>query len=146
MLTDQLVEVSDGLTTDLRRRDEAPHPQIDQDAAFDHLRDRRFDDLVAIVRLDDFLPRFKRTGAALGKKERSVHLVDAVNHHFDGIANLEQLGIDGEGQLAEGKYAFGLSADVDEYLILVPLDDRSGENLSLVENLERFFVKALLER
>jgi hypothetical protein len=69
-----------------------------------------------------------------------------VDHHFDGIADLEEFGIDGERQLAERKYAFRLSADVDQHFILVTLDDRTGENLALVENLERFFVKALLER
>jgi len=60
------------------------------------LRYRRFDDFVAIVRLDHLLPRFERACPALGEKERSVHFVDAVNHHFDGIADLEQLGIDGQ--------------------------------------------------
>jgi hypothetical protein len=69
-----------------------------------------------------------------------------MNHHFDGIADLEQFGIDGERQLAERKYAFGLSAYVDQHFILVPLDDRTGKNLSFVENLERFFVQALFER
>jgi hypothetical protein len=69
-----------------------------------------------------------------------------MNHHLDGVADLEQFGIDGERQLAERKYAFGLSAYVDQHLILVSLDDRAGENLSLVENLERFFVEALFER
>lgn len=146
VLIDQLVEVSDGLAADLRGRDESAHPQIDQHAAFDDLRDGGFDDFVAIVRLNDLLPRFERAGSALGEKERSVHLVDAVDHHFDGIADLEEFGIDGERQLAERKYAFRLSADVDQHFILVTLDDRTGENLALVENLERFFVKALLER
>jgi len=146
VLTYQLVEVSDGLTADLRSRHESAHPKIDQHAPFDDLRDRRFDDLVAIVRLNHLLPRFERACPALGEKERSVHFVDAMNHHFDGIADLEQFGIDGERQLAERKYAFGLSADVDQHFVFVPLDDRPGENLSLVENLERFFVQALFER
>src|SRR5579863_10392556 len=146
MLIDELVEVSDGLTADLRGRNESAHSQIDQHAPFDDLRDGCLDDFVAIVRLNDLLPGFERAGSALGEKERSVHLVNAVNHHLDGVADLEQLGIDGERQLAERKYAFGLSADVNQHFILVPLDDRTGENLSLVENLERFFVQALLER
>lgn len=146
MLTYQLVEVSNGLTADLGSRHESTHPKIDQHAPFDDLRDGRFDDFVAIVRLDHFLPRFERACPALGEKERAVHFVDAVNHYFDGIADLEQFGIDGERQLAERKYAFGLSADVDQHFIFVSLDDRPGENLSLVENLERFFVQALFER
>jgi hypothetical protein len=146
VLVDELVEVSDGLAADLRGWDESAHSKVDQHAAFDDLRDGRFDHFVAIVRLDDLLPRFERAGSALGEKERSVHLVDAVNHHFDGIADLEQFGINGERQLAERKYAFGLSTDVDQHFILVSLDDRTGENLSLVENFERLFVQALFER
>ena len=146
VLVDELVEISDGLAADLRGWDESAHSKVDQHAAFDDLRDRRFDDFVAIVSLDHLLPRFERAGSALGEKERSVHLVDAVNHHFDGIADFEQFGIDGERQFAERKYAFRLSADVDQHFVFVSLDDRPGENLSLVENLERFFVQALFER
>ena len=88
MLADEFVEIADRLTANLRRRHEAAHAEIDEHAAFDDLRDRRFDDFVAIVRLDDLLPRLERAGAALGEKERSVHLVDAMNHHFDGVADL----------------------------------------------------------
>ena len=55
-------------------------------------------------------------------------------------------GIDGERELAEGKDAFGLTADVDEHFVLIFLNDGAGEYLAFVENFERFFVKALLER
>jgi hypothetical protein len=69
-----------------------------------------------------------------------------MHHHLDGVADFEELGIDSERQLAEGKHAFGLAADVDEHFVFVFLDDRSGEDLALVEDPERFFVEALFER
>src|SRR5579884_1038998 len=62
---DEFVEIADRLTANLRRRNEAAHAQIDQYAAFDDLRDRRFDHFVAIVRFDHFLPSLERASAAL---------------------------------------------------------------------------------
>jgi hypothetical protein len=58
-----------------------------------------------------------------------------VNHHLEGVADLEEPRIDGERQLAERKDAFGFTADVDQQFVLVLLNDRAGENLSLVEDL-----------
>ena len=146
VLADEFVEVADRLTPDLRRRHEAAHPEIDENAALDDLRDGRFDHFVALVRLDDLLPGLERARAALGEKERAVDLVDAMDHDFEGVADAQRLWIDGERELAEGKHAFGLAADVDEQFVLVFLDDRAGEDLALVEHLERFFVEALFER
>jgi len=146
MLTDELVEIADGLSPDLRSRNEAAHSQIDQHAAFYHLRYGGFDNFVALVRFDYLLPRLECTRTPLGEKERSVHLVDAVNHDFERVADPQQFGIDGERELAEGKDAFGFAADVDEHFVLIFLNDGAGEYLAFVENLERFFVKALLER
>jgi len=94
VLSDELVEIADGLTTDLRCGNETAHSQIDEHTAFDDLRDRSFDDLIAFMSLDNFLPRLERARTALGEKERSIELVDAMNHHFDGIADAQQLWID----------------------------------------------------
>jgi hypothetical protein len=69
-----------------------------------------------------------------------------MHHHFDGVADAQQFGIDCERELAEGKDAFGFSADVDEHFVFVFLNDRAGKDLAFVENFERFFVEALLER
>ena len=146
MLADELVEIADRLAADLRGRNEAAHAEIDEHAALDDLRDGRFDHFVAFVRFDDFLPRLERAGAALGEKERSVQLVDAMDHHFERVADVQQFRIDCERELAERKDAFGLAADVDEHFVLIFLDDRAGEDLALVENLERFFVEPLFER
>ncbi len=92
MLPDEFVEIADRLAADLRCRHEAAHSEVDQNAAFDDLRDGRFDHFVAIVCLDDLLPRLERAGATLGEKERSVELVDAVDHHFDGVADSKSFG------------------------------------------------------
>jgi hypothetical protein len=73
-------------------------------------------------------------------------IVDAVDHHFELIADVKFLGIDGERELAEVQDAFGLAADVDEQLVLVLGDDQSDENLAFVENLEALFIHALFER
>jgi hypothetical protein len=68
-----------------------------------------------------------------------------VNHHLDGVADLQEFWIDGEREFAEGEDAFGLSADVDENFVLVSLDDGPREDLALVEDLERLFVQPLFE-
>jgi hypothetical protein len=146
MLADKLVEIAHGLSSNLGRRHEAAHTEVDKNAAFDDLGYRRLDHFVTIVRLDDLLPRLKRASATLGEKERSVELVDAMYHHFDGIADSQNLGVDCERKLAKWKDAFGLTADVDEHFVLVFLDDRAGEHLTFVQDFERFFVEALLER
>jgi hypothetical protein len=69
-----------------------------------------------------------------------------VNHDFERIADFEILRLDRERKLAEAQEAFRLPADIDEELVLIFGDDDAGEDLALVENLERFFVQALLER
>jgi hypothetical protein len=94
MLTDELVQISDGLPPDLRSRNESAHAEIDEYSALDDLRNGRFDHFVALVRFDDFLPRLERARAPLGEKERPVHFVDAMDHDFDGIADLQELWID----------------------------------------------------
>ncbi len=60
------------------------------------------------------------------REERAVQLVDAMNHHFEGIADAQKFGIDGERELAERKDAFGFAADVDEHFVFVLLNDRAG--------------------
>jgi hypothetical protein len=69
-----------------------------------------------------------------------------MNHHFDGIADAQQLWIDRQGEFAKREDAFGFAADVDEHFVLVFLNDRPAKHLAFVEDFERFFVQALLER
>ncbi len=146
VLPHQLVEIADRLATNLRGRNEAAHTEVDENAAFDDLRDGRLDDFVVLVRFDDFFPGLERARAAFRQEQRSVELVDAVHHHLEGVAHLEQFVVDCKRELAEGEHAFGLAADVDEQFVLVFLDDHAREDLALVENFERFLVEALLER
>ena len=51
VLADEFVEIADGLAANLRGRHEAAHAEVDEHAALDDLRDRRFDDFVVLVRL-----------------------------------------------------------------------------------------------
>jgi hypothetical protein len=69
-----------------------------------------------------------------------------MDHDLERIADAQQLGIDRERQLTEGKDAFGFPADVDEHFVFVFLHDRAREYLALVEDAERLFIKALFER
>jgi len=70
--------------------------------------------VVALVRFDDFLPRLERARPALRQEQRSVHLVDAMNHDFERVADFEEFRVDGEREFAERKDAFGFSADVNQ--------------------------------
>ncbi len=143
---DEFVEVADRLAPDLRRGDEATHAEVDEDAALDDLSNRRFDDFVVIVRGDDFFPRLERPGAAFTQEERTVLVVDPVDHDLKRVADLELFGVDGKAEFAEGQRALGFAADVDEQFVLILRDDDAGEHLAFVENFQALFVQALLER
>ena len=95
-LADQLVEIADRLAANLRCRNESAHAQVDENAALDDLRYGGFDHFIALVRFDDFFPRFERARTTLRQEQRSVEIVDAVNHDFERIADFEELRLDGE--------------------------------------------------
>ncbi|HEY2474368.1 MAG TPA: hypothetical protein VGI19_06145 [Candidatus Cybelea sp.] len=46
-----------------------------------------------------------------------------MDHHLDGVADFQELGIDCEREFPEREDAFGFSADVDENFVLIFLDD-----------------------
>ena len=69
LLADEFVEVADRLAADLRCGDEAAHAEVDEDAALDDLRDRRFDHFVVVVRFDDLFPGLERAGAAFAEEQ-----------------------------------------------------------------------------
>jgi hypothetical protein len=87
LLADEFVEVADRLAADLRCRHEAAHAEVDEDAALDDLRDRRFDHFVVVVRFDDLFPGLERAGAALAQIELTVLIVDPVDHDFERVAD-----------------------------------------------------------
>ena len=133
-LTDEFVEIADRLAANLRGGDKAAHAEVDENAALDDLRDRRLDDFVVVVRGDDLFPGLERASAAFAQEQRTVLIVDAVNHDFERVADLEVFGLDGEAEFAEGQRALGLAADVDEQFVLVLRDDDAGEHLAFIEN------------
>ena len=124
-LADEFVEIADRLAANLRCGNESAHAEIDENAALDDLRDGGFDHFVVVVGFDDFLPRLERASAAFGEKERTVLIVDAVDHDFERIADLEHLGFDRERKFAERQHAFRLAADVDEQFVLILRDDEA---------------------
>ena len=134
MLPDEFFEIADRLPANLRCGNETTHAEIDEHAAFDDLRDGRFDHFVVVVRSDDFLPRFERARAPFGEKQRAVHLVDAMDHHFERVADFQRFGIDREREFAERQDAFGFTADVDEQFVFIFLNDEAVEYLAFVED------------
>jgi hypothetical protein len=67
-----------------------------------------------------------------------------MDHDLERVAYFQFSGVDREREFAERQNAFGFAADVDEELVLILRDDQAAEDLSLIEDLERFFVEALL--
>ena len=92
LLADELVEIPDGLAANLRCGNESAHPEVDQDAALDDLRDRRFDHFIVLVGFDDFLPRLERARATLAQIELTILLVDPMDHHFELVADFSSFG------------------------------------------------------
>jgi hypothetical protein len=91
MLAHEFFQIADRLAADLRGRNEAAHAEVDEDAALDDLRDRRFDHFVVVVRGDDLFPRLEGPGAPLREEERAF-LIDAVDHHLELVADEQSLG------------------------------------------------------
>ena len=139
LLAHVLVQVLDATDVDERRRQEAAHAEVEDQAALDDLDHATRHGLALLVRLLDRLPRDLEARALLREDQPALGVL--LRHHERGdlVADRDLVGrVDRppDRKLADGNDAFRLVADVDEHLVLVHADDRAVDDLALVDRRE----------
>src|SRR5439155_10507180 len=117
-----LVEVRHAPDVDERGGQEAAHPEVDDEAALDHLDDRALDGLTGLGRTLDAPPRLLEAGALLGHDEAAVLVLLGEDQRVDLLAELDLVvRVDrlADRELVGGDDPLALVADVDEDLVVV---------------------------
>ena len=122
---------------DERGRQEAAQPDVDDQAALHDLDDRSLDDAVGVLDLLDRPPGPLVLGALLGQDETTFFVLFLEDERFD--AGRPRLTIS-EGSTSlrmessrDRDDPFGLEADVEKDFVLVDLDDRALDDVTVVE-------------
>src|SRR3954447_716643 len=135
-----LVQIGHAADVDQRRRQEAAHAQVDDQAALDHFDDRSLDRRAALGRRLDAPPRLLEARALLGHDEAAVLVLLGEDQRVDLLAQLDLvMRIDAlaDRQLVGGDDPLALVADVDEDLVVVDANDTAGDDVALLEGRER---------
>ena len=130
------LEVTHPAQLDQRGGQEAPQPDVEDQAALDDLDDRAFDDSVGLLDLLDRAPGPLVLGPLLGQDEPALLVLlleDKGLDHVAGGHDLVGVHVVADGELAVGDDPFRLVADVEEDLVLVDLDHGAGDDVALVE-------------
>ena len=136
LLAEEVVEVLDAADVHERRRQEAAHAEVDDQAALDDLDDRALHGLAGLGGGLDAAPRLLEAGALLGQDQASVLVLLGEDESVDLLAELDLLGgVDrlADRQLVGRDDALGLVADVDQDLVLVDPDHLAGDDIALLE-------------
>src|SRR5690606_16532455 len=90
-LPEELVEVPNRSEVDLRAREERLHAALDGDrkAALHALRDRPFDQLVALARGADLVPDLELVGLLLREHHEAVLVLLALDEDVDLVARAD---------------------------------------------------------
>src|SRR5689334_1823950 len=131
-----LLEILDATDVDQRRGQEAPHAEVDDQAALDDLDDLALDRLAALGRCLDALPRLLEAGALLRENQPALGVLLLEHERVDLLADLDLVvRVDGaaDRELGDGDDALRLVADVDQDLVLVDADHGAGDDVALVE-------------
>ena len=140
---EELVEILDASDVDERRRQEAAHAEIQDQAALDDLDDLSVHGLAGLGRALDLLPCELEARAFLGEDQPALGVLLGEDERVDLLAERDLVrGVDGapNRELGDGDDALRLVADVDEHLVLVHAHDRAVHDLTLVDLGERRFV------
>ncbi len=130
------LELAHPAQLDQRGGQEAPQPDVHDEAALDHLDDRAGDHLVGLLELLDGAPGPLVLGPLLREDQPTLLVLLLEDKGLDGLAQGDDLrGVDvvADGQLADRDDALGLEADVEEHLVPVDLDHRSLDQVTVLE-------------
>ena len=134
-----LVEVGHAPDVDQRRRQEAAHAQVDDQAALDHLDHAALDRLAGLGGGLDAPPGLLEARPLLGQDEAAVLVLLGEDQRVDLLAQRDLVGrVYGlaDRQLAGGDDPLGLVADVDQDLVVVDPDDVAGDDITLRERMQ----------
>ena len=136
LLAEELVEVLHAADVDERRRQEAAHAEVEDEAALDDLDHAAVDGLARLGGALDVLPRELEPRALLREDQAPLGVLLREHERVDLVAERHLVGrVDRapDRQLGDRDHAFRLVADVDEHLVLVHADDGAVDDLSLVD-------------
>ena len=136
LAAEELVEVLDAADVHEGGGQEAAHPEVEDQAALDHLDDRALDVLARGRGGLDALPRLLEARALLGQDQAAVLVLLLHDQGVDPLAEGDLvLGLDAlaDRQLGERDHALALVADVDQHLVLVDPDHPPGDDVPLRE-------------
>ena len=139
LLAEELVEVLDAADVDERRREEAAHAEVEDEAALDDLDHAAVDRLAALGRGFDRLPGELEAGALLREEETPLGVLLRHHERVDLVSDRDLVGrvhVPADRELGDGNDALGLVADVDQHLVLVDTHDRAVDHLPLVDRRE----------
>ena len=136
LLAEELVEVLHAADVDERRRQEAAHAEVEDQAALDDLDHAAVDRLARLGGALDGLPRELEARALLREDQPPFGVLLREHERVDLVAERDLVGgVDraADRQLGDRDDALRLVADVDENLVLVDAHDRAVHDLALVD-------------
>src|SRR5690349_10909294 len=139
LLAEKLVEVLDTADVDQRGRQEAAHPEVEDQAALDDLDHLAVDRLLGLGRALDRLPGHLEARTLLGEDQPALGVLLRQHERVDLVAERDLVGRvhrAPDRELGDRDHALRLVADVDEHLVLVDPDDRAVDDLPLVDRRE----------
>src|SRR6202012_562530 len=133
--------VADRTDVYLRARQEGDRAvEVDREAALDLIEDDAVNLLVVVEGLLELAPAFLAARLVARQHGFAERVLDAIEEHFDLVADLEFVFAAGPGEFAQRHAAFGLQADVDDGHVLfnrnhLALDDRAFLKVAAGEGL-----------
>ena len=130
------LQLSDSAELHKRCREEATEADVHDEATLDDLDDRSADDSVGVLDLLDVGPGTLVLCALLGKDQATLLVLLLENKRLDGLAerdDLVRVDVIADGQLADWDDALGLVADVEKNLVAIDLDDRTLDEIAILE-------------
>ena len=139
LLTDVRRQVAEAAHLDERSRQEATQADVDDEAALDGFDDGAFDNAIGFLDLLDIAPGALILCTLLGQDKTAFLVFLGHDKGLDGVADFDDIvGIDVllDGKFAGGDDTLGLVADVEENLVTVDLDDRTLDQITIIEVLD----------
>ena len=133
LLAEELVEILDSADVDERRRQEATHAEVEDQAALHDLDHAARDRLAALRLALDLLPRELEAGALLREDQPAFGVLLREHERVDLVADADlvvRVDRAANRELGHRDDALRLVADVDEHLVLVHADDGAVDDLA----------------
>ncbi len=140
LLTHVRLEVADPAHLDEGGGQEAAQADVEDEAALDDLDDGALDDAVFFLDLLDRAPGALVLGALLGQDQPTFLVLLLENEGLDLVTdgnNLMGVNVVLDRQFTRGDDTLGLVANVKQDLVPIDLDDATGNNVAVVEVLDR---------